>query len=139
MDFPPRNDDGLPRGTETVLLVEDEPALRDLMARVLRELGYTVWDAANGDEAMQRIRETIHAKAHILLSDVIMPKMDAMVLVEQIATQWPDCRALFVSGYDENTLKQHGVFGSGIPVLKKPFPLELLAKKLREVLDGKQG
>lgn len=139
INFPPRDDGDLPRGTETVLLVEDEPALRDLMARVLRELGYTVWEAANGDEALQRIRENVHLRVHILLSDVIMPKMGAMVLVEQVKAQWPDCRALFVSGYDKNTLVQHGVYESGILVLKKPFSLELLARKLREVLDGKQG
>jgi signal transduction histidine kinase/response regulator RpfG family c-di-GMP phosphodiesterase len=126
----------LPRGTETVLLVEDEPALRKLAALVLQGLGYSVMEASNGREALQ-VAETLNGRGvDLLLTDVVMPKMGGKELADHIHAAHPDTRILFSSGYTEDAIVHHGVLDDGIAFLHKPYTTDVLARKVREVLDG---
>jgi PAS domain S-box-containing protein len=134
--LPSRDDtDRLPKGNETVLLVEDESSLRGLTARVLRGQGYTVLEAGNGDEAMSIARELIKEKIHLLLTDVVMPQMGGKELVKRFKALHPGIKVLFISGYTDHAITHHGVFKPGTPFLQKPFSPVALAKKVREVLD----
>jgi CheY-like chemotaxis protein len=127
----------LPRGTETVLLVEDDPGVRALAARVLRRQGYHVWEAADGPQALRLAAEQ-DSPMHLLLSDVIMPGMNGRVLADQLCAERPQLKVLFISGYADEVLGRHGVLEPGIPFLQKPFSPESLARKVREVLDSRQ-
>ncbi len=124
------------RGTETVLLVEDEESVRKLAAQYLADQGYTVVQASNGLEAL-RLCSEYTAPIHLLVTDVVMPGMGGRDLADRLATLRPDTRVLFVSGYTGNAIVHHGVLDPGTFLLSKPFrPLEL-AQKVREVLDTK--
>jgi two-component system, cell cycle sensor histidine kinase and response regulator CckA len=125
----------LPRGKETVLVVEDEVAVRALAARVLREQGYTVLEAGNGVEAI-RVAE-VHAPAAIdlLLTDVVMPHMGGKAVADQIITLYPTLKVLFISGYTDSAIVHHGRLDEGVAFLHKPFTPAVLARKVREVLD----
>jgi len=124
----------LPQGSETVLVVEDEPAVRSVAVRVLSGLGYRVLEATNGLEAL-RVAETHGQAIHLLLTDVIMPEMNGKVLSEQLTASYPGLKVLFVSGYTDETIAQRGVLGADVPFLQKPFTPIRLAHKVREVLD----
>jgi CheY-like chemotaxis protein len=128
--------DGLPRGTETILLVEDEPAVRVLAARVLREQGYHVLEAGHGAEALQVALSYGLANIGLLLTDVVMPQMGGGALAEQLAALRPDIKVLFMSGYTNNVLVQHDRLVQGGMFLQKPFPPGVLVRKVREVLDA---
>jgi CheY-like chemotaxis protein len=117
------------------LLVEDEPAVRELAAHVLRQQGYTVLAAANGDEALRLVQEQAGAEIHLLLTDVIMPQLDGKALAERLNTIYPKLKVLFISGYTDDAIVHHGVLEPGIDFLQKPFSPSLLAHKVREVLD----
>jgi two-component system cell cycle sensor histidine kinase/response regulator CckA len=125
----------LPKGDETVLLVEDESAVRGFAARVLREQGYTVFEATNGIEAVNIAREKKDEKIHLLLTDMVMPQMGGKELVRWIKTLHPKIKVLSISGYTEHAVSQHTVIRPGTPFLQKPFSPAALAKKVREVLD----
>jgi two-component system cell cycle sensor histidine kinase/response regulator CckA len=121
-------------GTETVLLVEDEPAVRALAARVLRNLGYLVLMAVNGTEGLST------AQAHtgqidLLLADLVMPEVGGKALSEQLTPQYPNMRVLFMSGYTDNAIVHHGQLDEGVAFLQKPFTPAALARKVRAVLD----
>ena len=124
----------LPRGTETVLVVEDEPAVRGVAVRVLSGLGYRVLEASHGAEALQ-VAATCGQAIHLLLTDVVMPEMNGKALSEQLTALYPGLKVLFVSGYTDETVARRGVLGAGVPFLQKPFPPAGLAHKVREVLD----
>jgi two-component system, cell cycle sensor histidine kinase and response regulator CckA len=126
----------LPRGVETVLLAEDEPAVRALAARVLREHGYTVLEANNGDEALRLAQSYEGGPIHLLLTDVVMPQMSGKVLVERLAGLYPDAKVLFISGYADNAIVHHGRLDEGVEFLHKPFSPSALARKVREVLGS---
>jgi CheY-like chemotaxis protein len=126
---------GLPRGKETILLVEDEPAVRVLAARVLRAQGYIVFEAENGDEALSLVRQRGQATLHLLLTDVVMPRMSGKTLAERMTALLPDLKILFTSGYTNDTMFYQGAVDAGIAFLQKPFTLATLARKVREVLD----
>ena len=126
----------LPGGTETVLLVEDDPGVRALAGRVLCRQGYHVWEAADGPQALRLVAEQ-GDPMHLLLSDVIMPGMSGPVLADQLRAERPQLKVLFISGYADEALGRHGVLESGIPFLQKPFSPESLARKVREVLDSR--
>jgi PAS domain S-box-containing protein len=129
-------DTGQPlKGSETVLLVEDEASVRELAARILREQGYKVLKASNGKEAMRIGRKHIEEKIHLLLTDVVMPQMGGKELYDQFIALHPEAKALFVSGYTDATLTHQAIFKPGAPFLQKPFSPTTLAKKVREVLD----
>jgi PAS domain S-box-containing protein len=124
-----------PEGDETILLVEDDDSLRNLTAKVLRDQGYTVLEAANGDEAMKLARELAHKKIHLVLTDLVMPQMGGKELVEQFTLLHPDTRILFISGYTDGIMIHQASLKPGTPFLQKPFSPMELARKVREVLD----
>jgi two-component system cell cycle sensor histidine kinase/response regulator CckA len=123
------------RGSETVLVVEDEPSVRALAARILRERGYTVIEASNGKEALRTAQEYA-GKIHLVLADVVMPEMSGKVLVSQIEAARPGIRALFISGYTDNAIIHHGILEANVAFLQKPFSANVLASKVREVIDS---
>jgi len=125
----------LPGGTETILLVEDDPALREMASTLLRRLGYTVYPAADGIEALSLKQQ--HGVGHIdlLFTDVVMPHMSGKELSDRVRASHPHTRILFTSAYTENAIIHQGVFSKGLALLQKPFTPSALASKLREVLD----
>ena len=125
----------LPRGTETILLVEDEPAVREMAAFVLKERGYTVLAASHGQEALRLAQKHSH-DVHLLLTDVIMPGINGKDLARQLSQGRPDLKVIFMSGYTDGTIDQHGVLDPGNVFIQKPFSPRLLVHKIREVLDG---
>lgn len=124
----------MPPGTETVLLVEDESAVRELVAQILGELGYTVLKAANGQEALA-LAQAHSAPIHLLLTDIVMPEMGGKMLAEQLAEISPETRVLFTSGYADNAIVHHGALEEGVVFIQKPFSPAGLARKVRQVLD----
>jgi two-component system cell cycle sensor histidine kinase/response regulator CckA len=134
LEWPARDERlGLASGSETVLIAEDEEAVRSLAARTLRELGYTVLEAADGEEALQAARsagDTIH----LLLTDVIMPHVGGAALAAQIAETHTAIKTLFISGYTPGTAGQE--LPAGAAFLQKPFSIQDLARRVREVLDS---
>jgi signal transduction histidine kinase len=122
------------RGTETVLLVEDDACVRRLAREVLRADGYTVLEAGNGKEAL-RIGERYAGPIHLLLTDTIMPEMNGRELSERLLTLRPEMNVLYVSGYAEDVIAHHGVLDPGIAFLPKPLTPAALLRKMREVLD----
>jgi signal transduction histidine kinase len=134
--LPQRDEVGyLPRGKETVLLVEDEPLVRSLAARVLRQQGYNVLEAPDGAEGMAIAREHASEEVHLLLTDVVMPKMGGKELADRLKSLWPDIKVLFTSGYTYNAITQHGLLDREMAFLEKPFSISGLIRKVREVLD----
>src|SRR5579862_414236 len=123
-------------GTETVLLVEDEVALRKLSRQLLELCGYQVLEAESGAEALKISRE--HKQAiHLLLTDVVMPGMSGRVLADQLVVQRPETQVVYMSGYTGQTVGEHGVLAEGSFFLPKPFTREALARKVRKALDGR--
>jgi hypothetical protein len=120
-------------GGETVLVVEDEQAVRDLTVRILRQLGYTILTASSGAEALE-ISQSHTGHIDLLLTDVVMPNMSGRQLADHLRAARPDTKVLFLSGYTENTVVHHGVLDAGVDFLPKPFSRENLSKKMREVL-----
>ena len=122
------------RGTETVLLVEDEEAVRTLASRVLAEQGYVVREARNGREALDILAQPDHG-IHLVLTDVVMPEMGGLELVERVQEDHPGIRIVYMSGYTEGDKLQPAVRNSPYPFLQKPFSPESLAIRVREALD----
>jgi DNA-binding NtrC family response regulator len=121
-------------GSETVLLVEDEAALRSLGQEILRDQGYKVLAAGSGGEALELAR--FHrAPIHLLVTDVVMPGMDGPELADRLGPLHPEARCLFMSGYTDHAIVRRGVFEQGMPFLQKPVTIDALALKVREVLD----
>ncbi len=124
-----------PHGQETVLLVEDEAAVRTSTSEFLVRCGYTVITAENGVDALRVSRDYI-GLIHLMITDVVMPKMSGPQVAMQLAAERPDMKTLFVSGYAENTVLQHGNIDVTACFLSKPFGLSTLANKIREVLEA---
>jgi PAS domain S-box-containing protein len=125
----------LPGGTETILLVEDDPALREMATALLRRLGYNVLPAANGVEALSLKRQPGIGHIDLLFTDVVMPHMSGTELAERVRAVHPYTRILFTSAYTEHAMAHQGVLNKGVTLLQKPFTPSALARKLREVLD----
>jgi CheY-like chemotaxis protein len=126
---------GVPRGRETVLLVEDEVSVRTLAETILRRLGYNVLVAESGPEAIQ-IWEAHEGAVDVLLTDVIMPQMSGGELADQLRERQPHLRVLFMSGYTDDIIADHGVMAGEIQLIQKPFTTDALARNLRAVLDA---
>ena len=120
---------------ETILLVEDEEAVRNLVRRVLVGAGYRVLAADNGGEALL-ICEREQGPIDMILTDVIMPHMSGRELVDRLSTLRPDLKVLFASGYTSDALEHHGVRGDGPHFIAKPFNVSEIRRKVREVLDA---
>ena len=125
-----------PRGDETILLVEDEPAVRDLAARVLRSQGYTVLEAGDGIEALRFVAQQPDARIDLLVTDVVMPRMGGGALAERLIAMRPGIKVLFTSGYTEDAMLHAGQLATGTHFLHKPFSPAALAQKVRGILDS---
>ena len=125
----------LPRGTETILLAEDDPALRVMAAALLRRLGYTVLTAANGIEALSLNHQRDTGPIDLLFTDVVMPQMSGTELSDRVRALYPHTRILYTSAYTEQAIMHQGVLNPGVALLQKPFTPSALALKVREVLD----
>jgi two-component system cell cycle sensor histidine kinase/response regulator CckA len=131
------------KGTETILLAEDEDTLRELMRDVLQSKGYTVLAAKDGQEALQ-VAEQYTGPIQALVSDVVMPRVSGRQLAERLTTVRPGVRVLYLSGYTDDAVVRHGVLDAETAFLQKPVSPNALARKVREVLDapalaGKHG
>jgi CheY-like chemotaxis protein len=122
------------RGTETVLLAEDEDELRSVAREILEMYGYTVLEAHHPDEALL-IAERHSGPIPVLVTDVVMPKMSGRDLARRLAPLRPEMRVLYISGYTDEAIVRHGVLDPGTAFLEKPFNPDELARKVREVLD----
>jgi PAS domain S-box-containing protein len=122
------------KGSETILLVEDEESLRALTRSLLVQSGYTVLDTNNGARALEIARD-YRGNIHLLLTDVVLPGIGGSVLAEEMAVQYPAMKVLFMSGYTDNAVAAQGVLEEGTFLLQKPFDPEALRNKVREVLD----
>jgi CheY-like chemotaxis protein len=125
------------RGSETILLVEDEEQVRAVARGILRRHGYTVIEASNAGEAL------LHCEQHVggidlLLSDVVMPQMSGPALAKRLVLARPEMRLLCMSGYTDDTAVRHGVIDASVAFLQKPFTVEGLTSKVREVLDSRR-
>jgi CheY-like chemotaxis protein len=123
-----------PRGSETILLVEDDEGVRALTRHALQSSGYTVLVAGEGQEAL-RIGQKRQEPIHLLVSDVVMPGLGGRHLSERLRLLHPEMKVLFLSGYTDDAVVRHGVLEGEVNFLQKPFAPAVLARKVRDVLD----
>lgn len=134
----PAADRSMPGGRETVLLVEDEPMVRQVVRTVLEACGYTVLGAANGREALQQCAR-LEGPIHLLVTDIRMPQMSGRDLAERVLAGSPGTRVLFMSGYTDDEVVRAGVLTDHSHFIQKPFTPSCLVQKVREVLDAKEA
>jgi signal transduction histidine kinase len=123
-------------GSETILLVEDEEMVRKLACTVLEKNGYRVLEAPNGEEALRIAQEHSAKQIHLMITDVVMPRMSGRELADCLESVRPEMKVLYMSGYTDDAIIHHGVLDPGIAYIQKPFAPDVLALKVREVLDG---
>ncbi len=128
--------DTLPRGTETVMVVEDEPAVRTMVSRILKSQGYTVMESINGEEAVRMIEVSGHGDIRLLITDVVMPRMGGKELARLVREHHPHIGVLFMSGYTDDSVLQDSEGGEEEHFIQKPFSPEVLVRKVRSVIDG---
>jgi CheY-like chemotaxis protein len=131
-------DSALLSGCETILLVEDEEAVRRSAVEFLQLNGYIILQASNGNEALQVARE-YKGSIDLMITDVVMPQLGGAKLAEQLVAERPDIEVLFVSGYAETTVLRHGNIDIVARFLQKPFSLKVLAQKIRKVLESREA
>ena len=124
----------LPRGNETILIVEDEEEVRRLAGKILEKQGYRILETFNGNDALLAC-ERREGPIHLVLVDVVMPGMSGSELARLLKPLYPEIKILYMSGYTDNAIVRHGVLEKGINYIQKPFTMEGLARKVREVLD----
>jgi len=124
-------------GTETILLVEDEPSVRRVAANMLKQIGFTIIEASNGEEGLRTALEYGLDRIDLLLTDVIMPKMGGRELSQQLMEMKPALKVLFMSGYTGVSIENSDLLRDGSHFIQKPFAKNILAKKVRDVLDEK--
>jgi len=129
-------DTGIILGSETILLVEDEDIVRDMTADFLKHLGYNVLIAENGGTGLI-IAEQYSKIIHLLMTDVVMPVINGRQLAERLLNIHPEMKVLYTSGYTQNVIEEHGILEEGINFISKPYRLQALANKLKNVLKGK--
>ena len=123
-------------GSETILIVEDEDAVRSMVSKSLRDLGYTVIETRDGVEALTVCETKRAGYFDLMISDVVMPRMSGRDLANQLLARYPAMKVLYMSGYTDDVIVHHGVLYRGLPFLQKPFTAVMLSKKVREVLDA---
>jgi two-component system, cell cycle sensor histidine kinase and response regulator CckA len=123
------------RGGETILVAEDESSVRSLIVRVLRKQGYSVLEALDGIEALQ-VARNCSGKIDLIVTDVVMPRLRGTELVSQLETIRPGIKALYLSGYTDGAIVHHGMLDSKVEFLQKPFTVERLVRKVREVIGS---
>jgi CheY-like chemotaxis protein len=123
------------RGSETILVVEDDEMIRNLVQKVLKANGYTVLVAGNGSDA-ERVAAAHGGTIHLLMTDVVLPGLNGREVAQRLEAQRPGIRVLFLSGYTDDAIVHHGVLEHGVAFLQKPFPPSVLGRKVREVLDS---
>jgi CheY-like chemotaxis protein len=121
-------------GTETILLVEDEPNVRRVARKFLQKQGYTVLETGQPKQALP-ICQAHDGEIDLLITDVIMPDMSGRELAEHLGRMYANLKVLYISGYANEALNQQGLLGTGIAFLEKPFSSEALARSVREALD----
>jgi CheY-like chemotaxis protein len=124
----------VPHGTETVLLVEDEELVRTLTRMILKQCGYTVLEAAHGPAALALAR-ACRGPLHLMVTDVVMPHMSGQELAEHLAPLFPELKVLYMSGHTDDAVVRYGIQEERMAFLQKPFLPEVLACKVREILD----
>ncbi|HEX4932006.1 MAG TPA: response regulator, partial [Gemmatimonadaceae bacterium] len=134
----PESAETLERGHETVLLVEDDASVRAIAVRALRAQGFTVLEAYDGVHALE-VARAHPGEIHLLVTDVVMPRLGGKELAAQLVAERPSLKVLFASGYTRNAIVHQGVLKEGIHFLQKPYVPATLTKKVREVLDGGSG
>ena len=127
-----------PRGTETVLVVEDEEPLRELTCHFLKSIGYKVLQAGNGAEGLEVARRYLEP-IHLLLTDVMMPKMNGPEMARHLRHSRPDIKVLYVSGYANENIIGDTLLDENAAFLEKPYTRAALANKLRDLLERKKG
>jgi CheY-like chemotaxis protein len=127
---------GVAQGTETVLVVEDEEMVRRLARKVLTRHGYKVLEACNGEEALSLAAQH-PGSIDLLLTDTVMPKLSGREVTSQLVRTHPHLKVIFISGYTDDAVVRHGILEASVPFLQKPFTPDTLARKLRDVLDGR--
>jgi DNA-binding response OmpR family regulator len=127
-------DTDLPRGHGTILLVEDETFLREVTCEILEATGYRVLKTRNAVEAISAFRQ-YKAIVRLLLTDVVLPGQNGRDLANDLRSIRPDLRIIFISGYPENVVTRHGIQEDGMFYLPKPFSLQSLTRRVRQVLD----
>jgi signal transduction histidine kinase/ActR/RegA family two-component response regulator len=128
---PTRKEEG---GSETILVVEDENLVRQLLEEVLQGAGYTVLSAANGSEAIN-LSETYMDPIDLVLTDVVMPEISGTQVVTHLTTKYKNLKVLYMSGYTDDAIVHHGVLDAGVNFIQKPFTPDSISRKVREVLD----
>jgi len=123
--------------SETILIVEDDDMLRNLAREILQLQGYRILEAENGIEAL-RISEEHGGQIHLMITDVVMPKMGGKKVADRLQPIYPLMKVIYMSGYTDNSIAHHCILAPGLNFLQKPFSPEVLARKVREVLDKKQ-
>ena len=124
----------LPRGGETILVVEDEEKVRRLTTRILQGQGYKVLEAACGTDALNVCSEQNKA-IQMVLTDVVMPGMNGRQLADQLKLLYPYMKIVYMSGYTDNAIVHHCILENGVNFIQKPFTIDALTRKLRDVLD----
>jgi DNA-binding response OmpR family regulator len=136
-EAPKREERAMPetRGQETVLVVEDEPQIRELVKILLTSRGYSVLSVEDVSQAVS-VSEQHEGPIHLLLTDVVLPGISGREVAKQITAHRPETKVLFTSGYTANAIVHHGVLDAGLHFLQKPFTMATLSEKVRAVLDG---
>ena len=124
------------RGSETILVAEDEDGVRSLTREVLEKYGYTVLEAANGEEAL-KVAESHEGPVDLLLSDVVMPRMGGPELAQALLAKRPSVKVLYMSGYTDHPMVRRGVVNAGVAFLQKPFTPTVLVSRIREILESR--
>jgi DNA-binding NtrC family response regulator len=124
------------RGSETILVAEDEDGVRSLTKEVLEKYGYTVLEASNGEEAL-KIADRHDGPLDLLLSDVVMPRMGGPELAQELLARRPAVKVLYMSGYTDHPMVRRGVVNAGVAFLQKPFTPTALVSRIREILESR--
>jgi CheY-like chemotaxis protein len=124
----------IPEGSETILIVEDDPQVREFAVLGLQSLGYTIYETENGEDALSMLKERNYS-IDLIITDMVMPKMGGKELADELKKVFPGGRILFTSGYIDQDVLEGGRLEEGIDFIQKPYAIDVIARKVREILD----